>query len=166
MKILVSECLIGAACRYDGKCKPDEKVILLGTEHELVPFCPENAGGLPTPREPSEIRDGRVYTKDGKDVTESFLSGAEKAWEVFRREHCSCAILKERSPSCGSRHIYDGSFSGTLISGEGMTCRKIRQMGGRVYSEENLDQLLQIEYKGKGSAGSRILMKDELAPEQ
>ena len=152
MKILVSECLLGAVCRYDGKSKPNERVILLGTKHELVPFCPEIAGGLPTPREPSEIRNGRVFTKGGKDVTEPFQNGAEKAWEVFQQEHCSCAVLKERSPSCGSRQIYDGSFSGILISGEGVACKKIRQMGGRVYSEENLDQLLRIECKGEGSA--------------
>ena len=166
MKILVSECLLGAACRYDGKSKPDERVILLGAKHELIPFCPEIAGGLPTPREPSEIRNGHVITKDGKDVTESFQNGAEKAWKVFQQEHCSCAVLKERSPSCGSRHIYDGSFSGILIRGEGVTCKKIRQMGGHVYSEEDLDQLLRIECKEKDYAESRILMKDELASEQ
>lgn len=102
VKILVSACLLGSKCRYDGGAKPDARVIALGAEHTLVPVCPERLGGLEAPREPSEISGSRVAGRDGRDVTAEFERGARRALEAARRFGCSCAILKERSPSCGS----------------------------------------------------------------
>ena len=141
MNILVSACLLGERCRYDGESRADERVVRLGEKHVLIPFCPETAGGLPVPREPAEIREGRVCTRSGEDVTQAYRSGAEKALEAVREHRCSCAVLKERSPSCGSSFIHDGSFSGKLISGEGVTCRLIRESGIPVCSEESLSGL-------------------------
>lgn len=98
--ILVSACLLGNACRYDGKSKPCEKVIALSNTYNLIPICPEVMGGLPTPRTPSEVCGDRVMMKDGRDVTENYKRGAEKALEIARENACTVAILKEKSPSC------------------------------------------------------------------
>lgn len=141
MKILVSACLLGAKCRYDGGAKPNGRVIALGAEHELVPVCPERLGGLEAPREPSEISEGRVFGRDGRDVTAEFELGARRALEAARRSGCVCAILKERSPSCGSSYVYDGSFSGRVVPGAGVAAALLMESGVRVFSEENFDKL-------------------------
>ena len=101
MRILVSACLLGLACRYDGCANKNEAVIALGAIHTLIPFCPEIYGGLPTPREPAEIRNGRVVTVSGRDVTASFEKGASEAIRLARLLDCRCAVLQDRSPSCG-----------------------------------------------------------------
>lgn len=140
-KILVSACLLGQKVRYDGRDQG-----LLGTpldrwveEGRVVPFCPEVAGGLPVPRPPAEIVGLRVQTEGGVDVTAAFESGARQALEVARRHSVRLAILKERSPSCGSGEIYDGTFSGTRKAGEGITTALLRSHGIEVYSEGQLD---------------------------
>lgn len=138
MRILVSACLLGCACRYDGGSKPCEQVTALGKRHVLIPVCPEQAGGLPTPRLPAEICRGRVVRQDGADVTAEYRRGAEEAVRLYDRERCEWAILKARSPSCGSGVIYDGTFSGRLTAGDGVAARLLKAHGVRVLSEEDL----------------------------
>ena len=134
--VLVSACLLGEPCRYDGASVPCEEVIGLAEAHELVPVCPEQLGGLPTPRVPSEIQaDGRVVDKNGVDRTEAFQLGARKTVEQARAHGCTQAVLKSRSPSCGVNEVYDGSFSGTLVGGEGVTAQALREAGVRLFDE-------------------------------
>ena len=118
--LLVSACLLGVSCRYDGESKPCDYVIKLREKYILIPICPEEDGGLPTPRTPSERVGDKVLMKDGKDVTENFKKGAEYALKKAKDFGCTMAILKARSPSCGSGKNYDGTFSGTLIDGDGV----------------------------------------------
>ena len=134
-RLLVSACLLGAPCRYDGKAKKNEAVCALSEEFELIPVCPEALGGLPTPRTPSERRGERVVMRDGRDVTAEYRRGAETALEIARREGVSAAVLKERSPSCGSGEIYDGTFTGALVPGDGVTAELLRANGISVFSE-------------------------------
>lgn len=136
--ILVSACLAGFPCRWDGKTKPDERIIRLVMEGKAIPVCPEQLGGLTTPREPSEIRAGAVVSRSGRDVTSQFVLGANIVLELAKRYHCLEAILKSRSPSCGNVEVYDGSFSGTLVRGAGMTARLLMQHGITVRSEDDL----------------------------
>ncbi|MDD5913491.1 MAG: DUF523 domain-containing protein [Oscillospiraceae bacterium] len=140
-KLLVSACLLGAPCRYDGKSKPLAGIERLCEKYELVPVCPEREGGLPTPRTPSERRGEAVVMQDGTDVTAQYRRGAEAALKLCRREGCAAALLKERSPSCGSGAIYDGTFTHTLIPGDGVTAELLRQNGVRIYGESELDLL-------------------------
>lgn len=107
MTILVSACLLGTACRYDGRSKADAAVTALLARHALIPVCGEIFGGLPTPRTPAERRGARVMTKDGRDVTDAYRRGAEEVVRLARLYGARAAILKERSPSCGSGEIYD-----------------------------------------------------------
>ena len=137
-KILVSACLLGTPCRYDGASKPCEAVIALSEKYELIPVCPEVFGGLPTPRVPSEIVGERVLMRDGRDVTENYRRGAECALDIARENLCECAVLKARSPSCGKGEVYDGSFSGTLTMGDGITAKLLSDAGITVFSEENV----------------------------
>ena len=136
--ILVSACLLGESCRYDGKSKPCERVIALKDTYNLIPVCPEVMGGLPTPRVPSEICGERVLMKDGRDVTENYNRGAQTALEIARQNACTVAILKEKSPSCGSGAIYDGSFSGTLTHGDGVAAALLKAHGIRVVGESEI----------------------------
>lgn len=145
MKILVSACLLGVKCRYDGGAKPDARVIALGEEHELVPVCPERFGGLASPREPSEISGSRVVSRDGRDLTKAFELGAQRTLEAAARAGCQRAILKERSPSCGSSFVYDGSFSGKVVRGAGIAAALLVENGLRVCSEENFEKLFETE---------------------
>ena len=138
--ILVSACLLGENCKYSGGNNRREEVCRFLDGKKYVPFCPEQAGGLPTPRLPSERREGRVFSSAGEDVTEAFLLGAERTLEFCRREGVGLAILKQGSPSCGSRYIYDGSFSGVKIPGEGVTAELLRKNGIRVVSEEEIEE--------------------------
>ncbi len=141
MTILVSACLLGLRCRYDGQSKPNGAVLALREKHTLVPCCPEQLGGLPTPRSPSEWQGARIADREGQDVTARYLRGAEEAVSLARALGCELAVLKERSPACGSREIYDGSFSGVLIPGEGSAARALRAAGIPVYGESELDRL-------------------------
>lgn len=137
-KILISRCLIGYNCRYDGGGCLNEKAIQLSEKYELIPICPEEDGGLPTPRMPAEIQDGRVVTRDGRDVTAEYERGAQTALSAAINNEVEFAVLKARSPSCGSGRIYDGSFSGTLIPGDGIAAALLKKNGIRVITEEEL----------------------------
>ena len=143
MNILVSRCLLGEPCRYDGKSKPVEALLYLAVNGGvLVPVCPEVDGGLPTPRPPAEIQpDGRVVNREGQDVTAEYRKGAQHALETARKYGCTVAVLKEKSPSCGNCRVYDGSFTGTLIDGQGVTAELLARHGIRVLGESQLDQL-------------------------
>ena len=134
-KVLVSACLLGVACRYDGKSVPSEKIIALRDKYEFIPFCPEIYGGLSTPRTPSERVGDEVIMNDGTVVTENYEKGANEALRLARLFGVKLAILKEKSPSCGSRFVYDGSFTGRLSDGEGVTAELLRREGIRVVSE-------------------------------
>ncbi|MBO5110094.1 MAG: DUF523 domain-containing protein [Clostridia bacterium] len=138
-KLLISACLLGVPCRYDGKSKPSEAALALGERYELVPFCPECYGGLPTPRPPAEIRGDGVFTESGRDVTAEYRRGAESALALCQALGIKDACLKSRSPSCGNREVYDGTFSGTRVSGEGITVRLLHKSGIRVFSEEEIE---------------------------
>ena len=137
MKLLCSACLLGVSCRYDGKSIPAAEITALLERHELLPICPEQLGGLPTPRTPCEIRGGIIISRDGKDMTESFDKGAEEALRLYHLFGCQGAILKSRSPSCGKGLIYDGAFSGTLVSGNGILAQMLLDEGITVYTEED-----------------------------
>lgn len=137
--ILVSACLLGLPCRYDGKGAPDAAVLALAKKHQLVPVCPEQLGGLATPRPPVELRDGRAVDREGRDVTDSFRRGAEMACEIARLCGCTHAVLKDKSPSCGTNFIYDGSFSGTLMKGRGVTAEWLAMQGFILADAEQLD---------------------------
>lgn len=155
-KILVSACLMGYPCRYDGIGKPCQKVIDLGKENILIPVCPEQLGGLPTPRTPSERQfdengnpkpfyngegpvAGSVLMKDGTDVSENYVRGAFIALDVANENDIDFAVLKAGSPSCGHGLIYDGSFSGNKVPGNGVTADLFESMGIRVVSDEELE---------------------------
>lgn len=138
MKILVSACLLGIPCRYDGRSKPCKEVLALKERFELIPVCPEQAGGLHTPRVPAERRGSAVVTKNGCDVTKQYRSGAKKTLETAKKHGCKLAVLKEKSPSCGNGTIYDGTFSGTLISGSGVTAQLLKQNGIDVIGESKV----------------------------
>ena len=138
--ILVSACLLGTACRYDGKSKPCERVIALSNTYNLIPICPEVMGGLPTPRVPSEICGDRVMMKDGRNVTENYNRGAKQALEIARENECTVAILKEKSPSCGSGLIHNGLFDGGLVTGDGITARLLKKEGIRVLGESEITE--------------------------
>lgn len=139
-KLLVSACLLGLCCKYDGGSNrlPDDKLQKLCESYELVPVCPEAYGGLTTPRAPSERRDGGVFSSEGRDVTEQFKKGAEAALYLAETLGIRKALLKENSPSCGSGTIYDGSFSGKLIPGDGVTAELLKAHGIEVLSESSL----------------------------
>ena len=142
MRILISACLLGVGCRYDGQSKGHPLVTALAEKHQLTPVCPEQLGGLPTPRAPSERRGERVVTATGGDVTEQFRRGAEETLRLCRALGCEAAVLKERSPSCGSGRIYDGTFTGTVVDGWGVTAELLKRNGIAVYGESEIAMLL------------------------
>ena len=138
MNILISACLLGLPCRYDGASKPwAGAAALIAAGHHLVPVCPEQLGGLPTPRPPAERVGERVHTQAGIDVTKPYRLGAEGAAALARQLDCPCAILKARSPSCGSGTIYDGTFTGTRVPGDGMAAAALKAAGVTVFTEED-----------------------------
>ena len=140
--ILVSACLLGENCKYNGGNNFNEKVALLKQKYNIIPICPESDGGLPTPRIPSEIQGNRVVNKEGLDVTKEYNKGALIALELAKKHHCRIAVLKEKSPSCGSKFIYDGTFTGTKIAASGVTTKLLSDNGILVYSEDEVDKLL------------------------
>lgn len=141
MRILISACLLGVKCRYDGAEKLNATVAKLAEKHELVPFCPEIYGGLPTPREPSEIREGRVYTRSGRDVTAEYEKGAEMALRIAQMLGCECAVLQDRSPSCGIGTVHNGLFDGGLVEGDGKTAELFRREGIRLVPASKADEI-------------------------
>ena len=138
MKIMVSACLAGENCKYNGGNNRNEKVLQLMRDHEVITVCPEQMGGLPTPRVPAEIRDGVVTARDGRIVDREFRSGAEKCLEIARREEPDLVVLQSRSPSCGVKQRYDGTFTGTLVEGAGVTAQLLMDRGFRVVDVEDL----------------------------
>ena len=140
--LLISACLLGCACRYDGKSKPHPLAVELARRGLAVAVCPEQLGGLPTPRKPSERQGGRVVMADGRDVTAEYRRGAEATLHLARLYGCTAAVLKERSPSCGKGQIYDGTFTGTLTAGDGVTAELLTAGGIKVYGESELKKLL------------------------
>ncbi len=136
--ILVSACLLGTNCKYSGGNNLCPEVARLAEVCQLIPVCPEQLGGLPTPRPPAECQGDRVVNDQGADVTARFQRGAEEALALARRFGCEAAILKTRSPSCGHGVIYDGTFTGTKVPGSGVTARLLEREGIALYSEENL----------------------------
>ncbi|MGN1195786.1 MAG: DUF523 domain-containing protein [Acutalibacteraceae bacterium] len=133
----VSACLCGFACRYDGKSKPDERIKALYESGKALAVCPEQLGGLKTPRTPCEIIDGRIISCDGEDRTEAYMNGSKRVLELCREHRIKKAILKQNSPSCGSSHIYDGTFSGKLIEGMGVTAKLLTENGIEVSGEKD-----------------------------
>lgn len=141
--LLISRCLLGDKCRYDGKSKPlpAETLRALRARYDLIPVCPEVLGGLPTPRTPSERQGDRVVMKTGADVTKEYRRGAEAALQAAQENHVCSAVLKERSPSCGKGKIYDGTFTGTLTEGNGVTAEMLLEKGFTVYGESEIETL-------------------------
>jgi uncharacterized protein YbbK (DUF523 family) len=135
---LCSACLLGVKCRYDGRSALNRKVIMLLKAETLIPVCPEQLGGLPTPREPAEIRGERVITRSGRDVTENFKRGAKEVLKIAKLYGIKEAIMKQGSPSCGSGRIYDGTFSGKTVKGDGVTAAMLKEHGIKVITEEDL----------------------------
>ena len=140
-RLLISRCLLGDPCRYDGKSKPlsAETLEALRERYRLIPVCPEVLGGLPTPRTPSERQGDRVVMKTGADVTKEYRRGAETALQAAQENHVCAAVLKERSPSCGKGEIYDGTFTGTLTNGNGVTAELLLENGIPVYGESEIE---------------------------
>ena len=143
-KVLVSACLLGICCRYDGRGNPNDAVLSLLNRDDitLIPVCPEQLGGLSTPRIPSERRGERVMKRAGEDVTSQFIRGAEEALRIAKLYGCQVAVLKERSPSCGCGRIYDGTFSGKLTDGDGVTAELFRREGIKVYGESQVTEMI------------------------
>ncbi len=137
--VIVSACLAGMFCRYNGSVEGDPRIEEMVRRGEAVPFCPEVMGGLPTPRPACEIRDGRVFTDTGADRTGEYERGAAEGLRLARLYGCTEAILKARSPSCGSGVVYDGTFTSTRVPGDGVFARTLKANGIGVRTEEDLD---------------------------
>lgn len=140
MNILVSACLTGLDCKYNGKNNLNKKVEHLLDKYTVIPVCPEQLGGLCTPRPPAEIKGNKVINKNGEDVTAEFKRGAEKTLEIAKKYNCSLAIFKSNSPSCGCGTVYDGTFSGTLVLGDGICTKLLKENGIRVMTEIDLPE--------------------------
>ena len=143
-KIIVSACLLGENCKYNGGNNKCDDIIALAEKFEIIPVCPECFGGLPIPRVPSEIKDGKVYSKTGEDLTEAFLSGAEQTLYIAKEANAPCAVLKENSPSCGFGKIYDGTFSGNKIDGNGITAQLLYDNEIQVFGESQVKRLINL----------------------
>lgn len=142
--LMISACLLGVCCKYSGGANtlPEPELAALRRGYKLIPVCPETASGLKIPREPSERRGGKVIAKSGADLTAEFEMGADTAVSLARRFKCKIALLKENSPSCGSGRIYDGSFSGRKIAGDGLACERLKALGLKVYGESEIGKLV------------------------
>jgi len=136
--IIVSACLAGMETNYLGEAWPHPKVLKLVREGKAIPMCPEQLGGLSTPRTPAERRGKGVVTRDGRDVTAQFKKGAEEAARLVELTGAEIAILKARSPSCGVGCTYDGTFSDALVDGDGVTAEMLRKMGVQLFTEEDI----------------------------
>lgn len=140
--ILVSACLLGLACRYDGKAKENASVRALLDREDitLIPVCPEQLGGMKTPRSPAERQGSRVVNQEGNDVTVEYRKGAIEAGKLAEIYGCREAILKENSPSCGCGSIYDGTFRHILTEGDGVTAEYLKQQGLVIWGESDIEQ--------------------------
>ncbi|MGB7604523.1 MAG: DUF523 domain-containing protein [Lutisporaceae bacterium] len=146
MNILISACLLGVNTRYNGGNNKVEKLTDLVKDVTFIPVCPEQLGGLPTPRHPAEIIQGNeklsIVNNQGESVTSQFVKGAEETLKIAQLYDCKYAILKERSPSCGSNKVYDGSFQGKVRDGKGVAATLLQDNGIKVFSEENINDFL------------------------
>lgn len=142
-RLLISACLLGFRCKYDGGANtlPAETLAALRERYEFVPVCPEFAAGLPAPRPPCERRDGRVVNVEGRDLTAAFEAGARTALRLAERFGCRKALLKERSPTCGAGAIYDGTFSHTVIPGDGTAAEALRAAVLVLFGESQASEL-------------------------
>ena len=138
MKILVSACLMGQNCKYNGGNNYSKKVMEFVAGHEVIAVCPESLGGLPIPRVPSEIKDGTVINREGVSVDKEFREGAAKALKIALDNDVDLAILQSRSPSCGTKEVYDGTFSGTKIPGKGIFAQLLADAGIKAVDPEDL----------------------------
>ncbi len=153
--IVVSACLAGVCCRYDGGHAAHQLVIELLRRSKALPLCPEQLGGLPTPRKPYERRRDRIISQEGKDATGHFVRGAKEALRLARLMGCTAALLKSRSPSCGVDLIYDGEFTGTLVAGQGVFTELLRAHGFSVQSDMDMGMESFVrEHLGSGLAGN------------
>ncbi|MFA7129385.1 MAG: DUF523 domain-containing protein [Sphaerochaeta sp.] len=141
--ILISACLVGVCCRYDGKSTLIDHIEQLKKQYHLIPVCPEVYGGLPTPRESAEKIEKRVVTASGLDVTDSFTKGSLQCLQLGLLLGCKKAILQDRSPSCGYGKIYDGTFSGRTIKGNGLFAELLEKQGFLIVSSSQIEVLLQ-----------------------
>ncbi len=142
--IVVSACLLGCDCRYDGKNCNNDAIHVLAQDNVLLAVCPEQMGGLPTPRDPAEIQGGCVVSKAGRDVTAEYTKGAQTALQLAQLNNAKYAVLKAKSPSCGKGLIYDGTFSGGKVAGNGVAAELFIKNGIEVFTEEELDKLADI----------------------
>lgn len=142
MRILVSACLMGVGCRYDGKSNQLPQLEQLMKQHTCILVCPEIFGGLPTPRVPAERQGSKIMTQDGQDVTQQFVRGTAEVLRLADLYHCKAALLKERSPSCGSGQIYDGTFTKTLTEGDGLAAEMLKRKDIAVYGESQIGELV------------------------
>lgn len=141
IEFIVSACLAGKKCRFDGDSRPCARVMELCRQGLALPVCPESLSGLPVPRPPCEAKNGKIISKDGKDVTLEFEKGAERALKIALGSGAKKVILKARSPSCGFGQIYDGSFSKTLTKGNGVFADKLHKKGFEVFTEDDLSKI-------------------------
>lgn len=137
MKYIVSSCLLGDNCKYNGKNNYNEKIVEFLKDKEYIKVCPECLGGLPTPRVPSEIINDKVINKEGIDVTKEYELGARKTLLIVKDNNIDCAILKSKSPSCGCGFIYDGTFSKTLIKGNGVTTKLLKENNVKIINSDD-----------------------------
>ncbi len=138
MKIMVSACLTGENCKYNGGNNLQPELLRLLSGHTVIPVCPEILGGLSTPRVPAEIVEGTVWNREGVSVDDAFRQGAEAALDIAKREKPDLIILQSRSPSCGVKEVYDGTFSGQLIPGQGLFAGLAQASGYRVMDVEDI----------------------------
>ncbi|MDU2441795.1 MAG: DUF523 domain-containing protein [Veillonella sp.] len=141
-KLLISECLFGVHCRYDGKDNYIETIEALKEYYELVPVCPEVLGGLSTPRDPAERQGERICTVNGADVTDEFVRGAQLTVDIALKYGCKQALMKAKSPSCGYKRIYDGTFTRTMKNGHGCTVEALLEKNITIYTENDIELLL------------------------
>ena len=142
MVIMVSACLMGNNCRYKGDSCKNDNVLKYVAGHDVIAVCPEVMGGLSTPRSPSEIVGDKVMNKDGIDVTREYMAGAEMALKLARENHVELCIMKSKSPSCGCGRIYDGSFTGGMVDGDGVTVALLKKNGFKVLTELEIEQMV------------------------
>ena len=140
-KIAVSACLLGENCKYSGGNNKNEAVLKFVEGKEVIPVCPEVAGGLPTPRVPVELVNGMAINRDGINVDKEFRLGVERILNKLENEDVELVILQPRSPSCGTKQIYDGTFTGNLISGQGMLAKALIEKGYKVVEPDELEHL-------------------------
>lgn len=162
MKVMVSACLTGENCKYNGGNNRNEKILRLMADNDVITVCPEQMGGLPTPRVPAEIKEGVVTAGDGRIVDAQFRAGAAKCLEIALREQPDLIVLQSRSPSCGVKQRYDGTFSGTLVDGAGVTAQLLSENGFRCVDVEDLVEVHNDVMIRKLSAEEHALLKDFL----